>query len=208
MVDQQTFQEEESELFEHFRLNVDPGQNPLRIDKFLMLKIENASRNKIQNAAKAGNILVNDKPVKSNYKVRPADKISIVLSFPPREIEVLPEDIPVNIVYEDDDILVLVKPPGVVVHPAAGHRSGTLAHGLLFHCDSLPGIDEKRPGIVHRLDKDTSGIMLVAKTDKMLRLLSAAFKERRIHKTYHAPVSYTHLTLPTTWSRCSSGWWP
>ena len=188
MVDQQTFQEEEGELFEHFRLKVDPGQSPLRIDKFLMLRIENASRNKVQNAAKAGNILVNDKPVKSNYKVRPEDTISIVLSFPPREVEILPEDIPVDIVYEDNEILVVNKPAGMVVHPGFGNYSGTLVNALTYYLRKSTGDENAFPLLVHRIDKNTSGLLLVARNEMAQTRLAGYFYKHEIDRKYNALV--------------------
>src|SRR6056297_521823 len=129
---------EEQELYEHFRFEADPGQKPLRIDKFLVNKIENASRSKIQSAAEAENILVNNQAVKSNYKVKPGDVVSIVMTYPPREIELIQEDIPLDIVYEDEDLIVVNKKAGMVVHPAYGHYSGTLINALLFHLKDLP----------------------------------------------------------------------
>ncbi len=188
MIDQQTFQEEESELFEHFRLSVDPGQSPLRIDKFLMLRIENSSRNKIQNAAKAGNILVNDKSVKSNYKVRPGDTISIVLSHPPREVEIIPEDIPLDIVFEDEDILIVNKPSGMVVHPGFGNYSGTLVNALTFYLRQGTANEDTFPLLVHRIDKDTSGLLLVAKNELAQTKLAGYFYKHDINRKYVALV--------------------
>ena len=157
--------EEGSELYEHIRMTVDPGQQPERIDTFLTSHISNISRNRVQNAAKAGNILVNDKVVKSNYKVKPNDVISIVFSYPPRETDIKPEPIPLNIVYEDDDIIVINKQAGLVVHPAHGNFTGTLLHGLAYHFEQTHQNVENRIGyLVHRIDKDTTGLMIVAKT--------------------------------------------
>jgi 23S rRNA pseudouridine1911/1915/1917 synthase len=133
MTNKPDFYDEGNELYEHFRFVVDKGQALLRIDKYLMNRIENASRNKIQNAAKAGNILVNNKPVKPNYKVKPDDIISIVLAYPPKEIEIIPQDIPLNIFYEDEDILIVNKEAGMVVHPGYGNWDGTLVNALLYH---------------------------------------------------------------------------
>ncbi len=177
---------ENQELFEHFRFVVDPGQNPLRIDKFLVNRIENASRNKIQVAASSGNILVNNKSVKSNYKVKPNDVISIVMTFPPREVELIPQDIPINIVYEDDDIIVVNKNPGMVVHPGHGNYSGTLVNALAYHLKDLPLFKsgELRPGLVHRIDKNTSGILVVAKNELSLNKLAKQFFDRTINRKY------------------------
>ncbi len=182
--------EEENDLYEHFRFTVDKGQSLLRIDKFLTNRLENASRNRVQSAAKAGNILVNDKPIKSNYKVKPEDVISIVMANPPRDVEVIPENIPLDIVFEDDDILVVNKPAGMVVHPAHGNFSGTLVHALAYYYENLP----KRPdnlniaGLVHRIDKNTSGILLVAKNDIAQAKLAKQFFDHSIDRVYVALV--------------------
>lgn len=181
---------EDGELFEHFRLQVDKGQALVRIDKFLTDRIANASRTKIQVAADSGNILVNDKPVKSNYKVKPLDFISIVFPHPPREIELKPEPIPINIVFEDEHVLVLNKPAGLVVHPGYGNYTGTLVNGLLHHFQGLPLFmgHEPRPGLVHRLDKDTTGLMVIAKTEIALNKLAKQFFDRTTERTYVALV--------------------
>ncbi|HYX07058.1 MAG TPA: RluA family pseudouridine synthase, partial [Bacteroidales bacterium] len=167
MVTEEEIQDQEEELYEHFRFVVDPGQSVTRIDKFLVNRIENASRNKIQHAAEAGNILVDGKPVKSNYKVKPGDVITIVLAFPHRELELIAEDIPVNIVYEDEHLVVINKEPGMVVHPGVGNYTGTLVNALMFKLKDAPLFKEGelRPGLVHRIDKNTSGILVVAKTE-------------------------------------------
>ncbi len=187
----------EDELFEHFRILVDKGQDFLRIDKFLMNRLENASRSRIQHAAEAGNILVNGKPVKSSYKVKPRDLIQIVLPHPPREIELIPQDIPINIAYEDDDLIIVNKDPGIVVHPGYGNYSGTLVNALVFHFQNLPqrnsgigdGRDESmRPGLVHRIDKNTSGIIVIAKNELALTRLSKKFYDRDIDRIYVALV--------------------
>jgi len=177
------------ELYEHYRLVVDKGQRPLRIDKFLVNKLD-VSRNKIQNAADAGNILVNGQPVKSNYKVKPGDVVSIVMTYPPREIELIQEDIPLDIVYEDEDLIVVNKKAGMVVHPAYGHYSGTLINALLFHLKDLPRFrdGEERPGLVHRIDKNTSGLLVVAKNDMALNKLARQFYEKTTHREYIALV--------------------
>lgn len=183
------FAEDSNELYEHFRFQVDRGQAPLRIDKYLMAKIENASRNRIQNAARAGNILVNGKEIKSNYKVRPMDLITIVLAYPPRDTEIYPENIPVNIVYEDDDLLVVNKAAGMVVHPGHGNFSGTLQNALLYYLNQKPaaGSDQK-PFLVHRIDKDTTGIMLVACNELAQTRLARQFFDHTIERTYTALV--------------------
>lgn len=188
--DIEIIEQEQDELFEHFRFAADKGQEPLRIDKFLMNRIENASRNKIQNAAEAGNIYVNGKIVKSNYKVKPKDVITIVLAYPPREKEVIPENIPLNIVFEDDEIVVVNKEPGLVVHPGYGNYSGTLVNGLMYHFQSLPlfSSGNLRPGLVHRLDKNTSGIMILAKNEIALAKLAKQFFDRTTKRTYIALV--------------------
>jgi 23S rRNA pseudouridine1911/1915/1917 synthase len=183
-----SIEEEPEELFEHYHFVVDKGQSLLRIDKFLSNRIENISRNKIQNAAAAESILVNGKPVKSSHKVKPNDVISIVLSFPPREIEIIPQNIPINIVYEDDDIIIVNKDAGMVVHPAYGNYSGTLVNALTYHLKDLMQSEnsEIRPLLAHRLDKDTSGIMVVAKNEFALSKLSKDFFNRNIEKKYFA----------------------
>ncbi|MDY0098449.1 MAG: RluA family pseudouridine synthase [Bacteroidales bacterium] len=179
---------EQQELYEHYRFDVEQGQSLLRLDKYLSSRIENTSRTRIQNAAGAGNILVNNVPVKSNYRVKPGDQIRIVLPNPPREIELIPEDIPVDIVYEDDDLVVVNKKPGMVVHPAYGNYKGTLVNALMWHLRDLPMFQsgEQRPGLVHRLDKDTSGILVVAKNEYSLNRLSRQFYERTTDRKYIA----------------------
>jgi len=179
---------EETDLYEHFRFEVDKGQAMLRIDKFLMGRIQNASRNKIQNAAHANNILVNDKPVKPNYKVKPLDIISIVLAYPPRETEILPENIPLDIVYEDDDVLVINKAPGMVVHPAHGNYSGTLVNALAYRFNLRGNKTETGPYLVHRIDKDTSGLLLVAKNELAQSILARGFFEHKVDRKYQALV--------------------
>jgi 23S rRNA pseudouridine1911/1915/1917 synthase len=178
------------ELFEHYRFKADPGQSLLRIDKFLSDRLENSSRTRIQNAANAGNILVNNNPVKPNYKVKPGDIVQVVLPAPPREIELIPENIPLNIVYEDDDVLVVNKEPGMVVHPAYGNYTGTLVNALMWHFKDLPlfNTGESRPGLVHRLDKNTSGILVIAKNEFALNRLSKQFFDRTTDRRYNALV--------------------
>ncbi|MFO7979148.1 MAG: RluA family pseudouridine synthase, partial [Bacteroidales bacterium] len=181
---------EDQDLYEHHRFVVDPGQGLLRIDKYLWARIESISRNKIQTAAKAGNILVNDNPVKSNYKVKPGDVISIVMAYPPREIELIPQDLPLNIVHEDDHIIVVNKEAGMVVHPGYGNYSGTLVNALAYHFKNLPlqNDEEIKPGLLHRIDKNTSGILLVAKSELAQSRLAKAFFDRKIDRIYHALV--------------------
>lgn len=226
-------QDEDQELFEHYRIVVEKGQQLLRIDKFLMNRTPNATRSKIQQSAENGSILVNDKPVKSNYKVKPFDVISIVLAHPPREIELIPQNIPIDVVYEDDDLIIINKKPGMVVHPGYGNYSGTLVNALVYHFQNLPvnqvngapapivsfdmGADDEeeneatskkkedkkskknkngaevtapglRPGLVHRLDKNTSGIMVVAKSEIAMVKLSKNFFDRDIDRIYNALV--------------------
>jgi 23S rRNA pseudouridine1911/1915/1917 synthase len=178
------------ELFEHYRFRVDPGQSLLRIDKYLFARMESTSRTRIQNAANAGNILVNNKPVKPNYKVKPADIVQIVLPTPPREIELIPENIPLNIVYEDDDVVVVNKEPGMVVHPAYGNYTGTLVNALMWHFKDLPLFQsgELRPGLVHRIDKNTSGILVIAKNELSLNRLSKQFYDRTTDRKYIALI--------------------
>ncbi|HBE43787.1 MAG TPA: RNA pseudouridine synthase [Bacteroidales bacterium] len=178
------------ELFEHYRFIVDPGQSLLRIDKYLSARIENISRTRIRDAATAGNILVNNNPVKPSYRVKPDDIIQIVLPNPPREIELIPEDIPVNIIYEDDDVIVINKEPGMVVHPAYGNYSGTLVNALMWHLKDLPlfSTGELRPGLVHRIDKNTSGILVIAKNELSLNRLSKQFYDRTTDRKYTALV--------------------
>lgn len=181
--------EESGDLYEHFRFTVDRGQNPLRIDKYLMAKIENASRNRIQNSAHAGNVLVNDAVVKPNYKVKPLDVITIVMAYPPRDTEVYPENIPINIVYEDSEILVVNKAPGMVVHPGHGNFTGTLQNALLYHMQqSNPDNPDAKPYLVHRIDKDTSGIMLIAKTELAQSKIAKQFFDHTIDRSYIALV--------------------
>ena len=180
--------ENPNELHEHYKFSVEKGQEPLRIDKYLMNFIENATRNKIQLAAKSGHIFVNGSVVKSNYKVKPSDNIQILFSEPPKENILKGEDIPLDIVFEDNHILVINKPPGMVVHPGHGNYSGTLINALLYYFDKLPNNSSNRPGLVHRIDKDTSGLLAVAKSEKAMTHLSAQFKAKTSKRTYIALV--------------------
>lgn len=176
------------ELYEHFRFVADKGQQPLRVDKYLMNKIENATRNKIQKAAKDGNIYVNDAVVKSNYKVKANDVVRVLFAHPPYEFLLVPEDIPVDIVYEDDEVLVVNKAAGMVVHPGHGNYSGTLINALTFHFENLPNNSSNRPGLVHRIDKDTSGLLVVAKTEHAMTHLSKQFFDKSTEREYVALV--------------------
>lgn len=181
---------EEQDLYEHLRIIVDKGQSLLRIDKFLMHRVENASRNRIQNAIELGNVLVNDKTIKASYKVKPFDVISVVLPHPPRDTEVYPENMALDIVYEDDDVLMVNKPAGMVVHPGYNNYTGTLVNGLVYHFQQLPTLpgNDGRPGLVHRIDKDTSGLLLISKNEKAMTLLARQFYEHTIARRYIALV--------------------
>lgn len=183
-------EEEENggEMYEHYRIETDRGQLPLRIDKFLMTRLSNASRTKIQEAAEAGNIRVNDKPVKPNYKVKPHDVITVVLAYPKRDFEIIPENLPLDIVYEDEQLLVVNKKPGMVVHPAFGHFSGTLVNALAWHLKDNPLFqgNDFRPGLVHRIDKDTSGLLVIAKTEEAKAHLALQFFNKTSDRKYIA----------------------
>ncbi len=178
----------DDELFEHFRFEVPKGQEFLRIDKYLMHMLPNSTRNKIQNAATNGNIYVNDVPVKSNYKVKPFDVVRILLSHPPFENRVDPENIPLDIVYEDDTLLLVNKEPGMVVHPGHGNYTGTLVNALAFHFENLPMNSSERPGLVHRIDKDTSGLLVIAKTEAAMTHLAKQFEAKTSEREYIALV--------------------
>ena len=175
-------------LFEHYSFIVDEGQSPLRIDKYLMNFIENATRSKIQEAAKNERIYVNGIVVKSNYKVKPNDLIKIFFEYPPNENLLVPEKISLDIVFEDDDLVVINKPAGLVVHPGHGNYSGTLVNGLLYHFKNLPINSSERPGLVHRLDKDTTGLLVVAKNDNSMVKLSEQFAKKTSKREYLALV--------------------
>jgi len=184
------------ELFEHYKFIIDKGQEPVRIDKFLVSHIAHSTRTRIQYTAEAGNILVNGKAVKSSYKVKGNDVITIVLAFPPKEINILPEKIPIDIVYEDKDLLVINKKAGMVVHPAYGNYTGTLVNALLYYLNgkeaslkaNLDDQNSVRPGLVHRLDKETSGLMIVAKNELSLAKLAKEMFDRKISRRYQALV--------------------
>jgi len=177
---------ERDDLYEHFRFVADKGQSPLRVDKYLMNKVENATRNRIQKSAKEGNIFVNDITVKSNYKVKANDVITVRFEHPPYEMLLTPEDLPIDIVYEDDALLVINKAAGMVVHPGHGNYSGTLINALAFHFDNLPNNSSDRPGLVHRIDKDTTGLLVVAKTEQAMAHLSKQFFNKTTEREYVA----------------------
>jgi 23S rRNA pseudouridine1911/1915/1917 synthase len=181
---------EQSELYEHHRIVADKGQGLLRVDKFLFNRILNVSRNKIQLAVKAGNVLVNGNAVKPNYRVKPDDLITVVLPYPHREYEILPENIPINTIYEDEHLIVVNKEAGMVVHPGHGNYTGTLINALMWHMKDVPLFQsgEIRPGLVHRIDKETSGILVVAKTEIALNKLAKQFFDRTTKRTYNAIV--------------------
>ena len=180
--------ENNNSLFEHFSFQVDKGQDPLRIDKYLMNFVENATRTKIQAAAKNGSIKVNGVVVKSNYKVKPQDDIRVLFEYPPHENLLIAENIDLDIVYEDDDLVVVNKPAGMVVHPGHGNYSGTLINALIYHFENLPKNSSNRPGLVHRLDKDTSGLLVIAKNDESMVHLSNQFAEKISQREYVALV--------------------
>jgi 23S rRNA pseudouridine1911/1915/1917 synthase len=183
----QISQEENDELFEHHRIVVDPGQTPMRIDKFLFNRIENASRNKIQLAAKADTILVNTKPVKSSYNIKPGDVISVVMTFPPREVEIIPEEMPLSIFYEDNDVIVVNKQAGIVVHPGHSNYSGTLLNGLAYYFKKSEQKIENGFGyLVHRIDKDTTGLLVVAKNEESQTRLAKQFFDHTVQRSYLA----------------------
>ena len=188
MADYNVGTELEDELYEHHRFEASKGQTALRVDKFLMNMIENTTRNKIQQAAENGYILVNDVPVKSNYKVKAGDVVRLVLAHPTYEQLLTPENIPLDIVYEDDQLLVINKPAGMVVHPGHGNYSGTLVNALAYHFENLPMNSSERPGLVHRIDKDTSGLLVVAKTDFAMANLTKQFAEKTSEREYIALV--------------------
>ena len=175
-------------LYEHYSFTADSGQQALRVDKFLMNRIENATRNKIQQAAKAGSVRVNDVVVKSNYKVKGGDQVKVLFTHPPYENLLVGEDIPLDIVYEDDALVVINKAAGMVVHPGHGNYNGTLLNALLYHFKSLPLNANDRPGLVHRIDKDTSGLLVVAKTEKAMTHLAKQFFDKTSQRSYYALV--------------------
>lgn len=182
--------DDSDELYEHYRIVVDKGQALLRIDKFLMDRLPNVTRNKLQNAIRTESIQVNQKPVKVSYKVRPLDVITVTLPEPPRDTDIIPENIPLDIRYEDTDLLLVNKPAGMVVHPAYANWSGTLVNALTYHLQNLPTTrnGEGRPGLVHRIDKDTSGLLVIAKTEFSMAFLAKQFYDHSIERTYLALV--------------------
>ena len=188
MTDYKVETELEDELYEHHRFEASKGQSALRVDKFLMNLIENTTRNKIQQAAENGSILVNDVAVKSNYKVKAGDIVRLVLAHPTYEQLLTPENIPLDIVYEDDQLLVINKPAGMVVHPGHGNYSGTLVNALAYHFENLPLNSSERPGLVHRIDKDTTGLLVVAKTEHAMAYLSKQFADKTSEREYIALV--------------------
>ncbi len=189
-LDDQDEQDEQDELYEHFSITADKGQTPLRLDKYLTCRMEHCSRNRIQAAADGGSVLVNGKPAKSSYKVKPLDRISIVMPYPKREVEIVPQDIPLAIPYEDDDLLLVDKPAGMVVHPGHGNWDGTLVNALTWHLRNLPMFQEgdMRAGLVHRIDKNTSGLLVVAKTERAHARLAKQFFDHTITRRYVALV--------------------
>lgn len=182
--------DEEQQLYEHFRIVVDKGQEPLRVDKYMFERLKHSSRNRIQKAADAGFVHVNDQPVKSNYKVRPLDVITLMLDAPQHDHTIEAEDIPLDIVYEDTDLMVVNKAPGMVVHPGAGNFHGTLINAVAWHLKDLTSFDANDPavGLVHRIDKDTSGLLVVAKTPEAKTKLGLQFFNKTTHRSYNALV--------------------
>lgn len=182
--------DEQQQLYEHFRIVVDKGQEPLRIDKYMFERLQHSSRNRIQKAADAGFVHVNDQSVKSNYKVRPLDVITLMLDSPHHESSIEAEDIPLDIVYEDTDLMVVNKPAGMVVHPGAGNFHGTLINAVAWHLKDLESFNPNDPevGLVHRIDKDTSGLLVVAKTPVAKTKLGLQFFNKTTHRSYHALV--------------------
>lgn len=187
---EEEFEEDELELFERHRILVDKGQSLVRIDKFLTEKIAHVTRNKVQQAIENETVLVNGKAVKPNYKIKPLDDIQVFMDKPRRDTEVVPENIPLDIVYEDKYLLLVNKPPGMVVHPAHGNWNGTLANALVYHFQHLPEMkgNEGRPGLVHRIDKDTSGLLVIAKSEEAMTPLASQFFHHTIDRTYLALV--------------------
>ena len=182
--------DEGQQLYEHFRSEVDRGQVPVRIDKFMFEKLQHSSRNRIQKAAEAGFVHVNDRPVKSNYKVRPGDIVTLMLDRPHYDTTIEPEEMPLDIVYEDDDLMVVNKPAGLVVHPGCGNFHGTLVNAIAWHMRNIPTYDPNDPqvGLVHRIDKDTSGLLVIAKTPEAKTSLGVQFFNKTTHRSYNALV--------------------
>ncbi len=188
MEENEVLDEQEEGFFEHHRIIADKGQKLMRMDKFLVDRLERTSRNRIQTAHDNGYVKVNGIPVKSSYKVKPHDVITIEMPYPVRDMELIPEDIPIDIVYEDDDLVILMKPKNMVVHPGFGNFSGTLLNAMLYHFQNLPKNSDARPGLVHRLDKNTTGLMVIAKTEEALTHLGKQFFDRTIDRRYVALV--------------------
>ena len=190
--DEVMMDEDSPEMYEHYKLQVDPGQTSLRVDKFLINRLDqSASRSRLQAAADAGNLQVNGKSVKSSYKVKPGDEVSIMMDYPRHELKIIPQQMPLDIVYEDDQLVVVNKPAGLVVHPGHGNYSGTLVNGLAWYFRDLPFFNQKddcRPGLVHRIDKNTSGLLVVAKTELAKNKLSRQFFEKTTQRKYIALV--------------------
>ena len=191
--DDYQYESDSPNLFEHYRFEVDRGQGMLRIDKFLQMKIENASRTKIQAAAEAGFIVVNGTSARANYRVKPGDVIRVMLSYPPRDIVIIPENIPIDIVYEDDSLVVVNKPAGMVVRPSYGHYTGTLINALAYRYSDLPIFNggDARPGLVHRIDKNTSGLLVVAKTEQAKAHISKQFFLHTSHRRWYGATCAT-----------------
>ncbi|WP_312764872.1 RluA family pseudouridine synthase [Epilithonimonas sp.] len=190
LIDDNSNEDENSGLYEHVNIKVDKNQEPLRVDKYLSLFRQNSSRNKISQTCRAGNVVVNGIVVKQNYRVKPGDEISVLLAHPPRENVIIPQDIPINIVYEDADLIVVDKDAGMVVHPGFGNWDGTLVNALAFHFAKDPNYnsDLDRVGLVHRIDKDTSGLLVIAKTEYALSYLAKQFFDRKTRRLYWAFV--------------------
>ena len=191
MIKEADIESNQDDLYEHYKFTADPGQEIIRIDKFLCDRLPNFSRNKIQLAAKNGNLVVNNKNVKQNYKVKPGDVVALVLPYPVREFELIPENIPLEILHEDDSLLVVNKSAGMVVHPGHGNHSGTLVNALIYHFEHLPELPSDfsgRPGLVHRIDKNTSGLLVIAKTELALTRLAKQFFEKTTERKYLALV--------------------
>lgn len=178
----------DDELYEHYSFKAGKGQEPLRVDKFLMNFVENASRNKVQQAAKDGNIFVNGVAVKANHRVKANDEVKVMFAHPPHEYLLVPEPISLDIVYEDEELIIINKPAGLVVHPGHGNYQGTLINGLIYHFQHLPMNSSDRPGLVHRIDKDTSGLLVVAKTEEAMNHLAKQFFNKTSEREYVALV--------------------
>ena len=193
--DNDDLDDETQQLYEHFRFEADQGQQPLRVDKFMCEKLPHSSRNRIQRAADSGFVHVNDRPVKSNYKVRAGDVVTLMLDRPRHDSTIEPEEMPFDIVYEDDQLMVVNKPAGLVVHPGAGNFHGTLVNAIAWHMKDVPSYDPNNPevGLVHRIDKDTSGLLVVAKTPEAKTSLSVQFFNKTTHRSYNALV-WGHFT--------------